>query len=440
MRSFTRRLAPPAVVLALAGTALVSGTTAGAATTPTATPTATPAAAVGKAKAKPVKTRFGLSAVAIGTRVIGGSVPLTSDQTGAQTLSCTNKTGLARRNYVAAAEVPGLGTVEGVLSRAWTTKRGGVVSSHSRHALASVVLEGSPGALEIEGIASTARAWHDAKGFHGSHSTKIASVTYRPSGGGAPQELEVPTPGRPLFVAGLARISVGVGKNIVTRHGAEARTSVLDIRVIPSETKVLIAQTKAYISDGIKSGVFQGSALGLRGTALSDVIGLGATPLVHMPCRGTRGKVRSQRVTGVDLPGALSVSGLSADVLGMQNNSRAAARETARVARVDLGDGRLIINGISAVGDVTRTKSGRYTRSSEGTGVLQLLVDGEPHDVIPDETIEIPGLVKIENSLVTEKRRGISVVAVRLTLLDGSGAVIELGVVDLGIRGSGRRR
>ena len=438
MRSFTRRLVPPAVVLALTGTALVAGTavTADAA----ATTAAVAVKAKTKAKAKPVKTGFGLSAVAIGTRVIGGSVPLTSDQTGAQTLSCTNVAGLARRNYVAAAEVPGLGTVEGVSSRAWTTKRGGVVSSRSQHALAKVTLEGSPGALDLEGIASTARAWHDAKGFHGSHSTKIASVTYRPADGGRPRELEVPTPGRPLWVPGIARISVGVGKDIATRHGAEARTSVLDIRVIPSETKVLIAQSKAYISDGIKSGVFQGSALGLRGTALSDVIGLGATPLVHMPCRGTRGKVRTERVAGVTLPGALSVSGLSAAVLGGQNKRRASARETARVAQVDLGDGRLVINGISAVGEVSRTKKGRYTRSSEGTGVLQLLVDGEPHDVIPDEAIEIPGLVKIENSLVTEKRRGLTVVAVRLTLLDGSGAVIELGVVDLGIRGSGRRR
>ena len=426
MRSFARRLVPISVALAVAGTTLVAGAAASS-------------GAPEAAKARKVKTEFGLSAVAIGTRVIGGSVPLTSDQTGAQTLSCTNAAGLDKRNYVAQADVPGLGVVRGVSSRTWTTKRGGIVSSYASHSLARVTIEGALGSLDIDGISSLARAWHDKRGFHGAHRTKIASVTLRPAGGGPGLDLTVPTPGRPLTVPGLARISVGVGKNIVNRGGAEARTSVLDIRVFPSDTKALVGQAKAFITNGIKSGVFSGLALGVRGTAVSDVVGLGATPLVHMPCRGTRGKVRLERVAGVDLPGVLSVSGLAAGVFGTQNKRRAIGQELSRIAQVDLGDGRLVVNGITALGRVTRTAQGKYTRSSAGTGVAEIVVDGEPRNILPNRTIEIPGLVKIENSIVTNKSRGIKVVALRLTLLDGTGAVIELGVVDLGIRGSGRR-
>ncbi len=427
MHTFARRCIPVSVALALAGTALVAGSTA------------TSSAAGAAAKPARVKTEFGLTAVAIGTRVIGGEVPLTSDQTGAQTLSCTNLAGRDRRNFVASADVPGLGQVRGVSSRTWTTKKGAAVSSYAAHSLAKVTIAGAPGTLEIDGISSLARAWHDRRGFHASHSTRIASVTLRPAGAGPGVTLPVPTPGRPLTVPGIARISVGVGDDIVNRGGAEARTSVLDIRVFPTETKALVGQAKALISSGIKSGVFAGSALGLRGTAVSDVVGLGATPLVHMPCQGTRGKVRLDRVAGVDLPG-LRVSGLAAGVFGTQNRKRAIAQELARVAQVDLGDGRLVINGITALGRVTRTKQGTYSRSSAGTGVAEIVVDGEPRNVVPGRTIEIPGLVKIENSIVKQKRRGITVVALRLTLLDGTGAVIELGVVDLSIRGSGLRR
>ncbi len=390
MRSFARRFIPISVALAVAGTTLVAGAAASS-------------GAPEAAKARKVKTEFGLSAVAIGTRVIGGSVPLTSDQTGAQTLSCTNAAGLHKRNYVAQADVPGLGVVRGVSSRTWTTKRGGIVSSFASHSLARVTIEGALGSLDIDGVSSLARAWHDKRGFHGANRTKIASVKLRPAGGGPGLNLTVPTPGRPLTVPGLARISVGVGKNIVNRGGAEARTSVLDIRVFPSDTKALVGQAKAFITNGIKSGVFSGLALGVRGTAVSDVVGLGATPLVHMPCRGTRGKVRLERVAGVDLPGALSVSGLAAGVFGTQNKRRAIGQELSRIAQVDLGDGRLVVNGITALGRVTRTAKGTYTRSSAGTGVAEIVVDGEPRNLLPNRTIEIPGLVKIENSIVTNK-------------------------------------
>ncbi len=72
--------------------------------------------------------------------------------------------------------------------------------------------------------------------------------------------------------------------------------------------------------------------------------------------------------------------------------------------------------------------------------MAELVIDGEPRQILPNRTIEIPGLVKIENSLVSNTRRGMKVVGVRLTLLNGSGAVIELGVVQLAIRGSGLKK
>ena len=48
--------------------------------------------------------------------------------------------------------------------------------------------------------------------------------------------------------------------------------------------------------------------------------------------------------------------------------------------------------------------------------------------------LEIPGVAKLERHVVTRTATGIKVVALRITLLDGSGAVINLGEAQLQIR------
>ena len=48
--------------------------------------------------------------------------------------------------------------------------------------------------------------------------------------------------------------------------------------------------------------------------------------------------------------------------------------------------------------------------------------------------IEIPGVAKLERRVVTRSATGLRVVALRITLLDGSGAVVNLGEARLQIR------
>ena len=53
------------------------------------------------AAAKKVRTDFGMTATSYGTRVIGGPLPVDSSQTASMSLSCTNKAGINKRNYIA---------------------------------------------------------------------------------------------------------------------------------------------------------------------------------------------------------------------------------------------------------------------------------------------------------------------------------------------------
>jgi hypothetical protein len=51
--------------------------------------------------------------------------------------------------------------------------------------------------------------------------------------------------------------------------------------------------------------------------------------------------------------------------------------------------------------------------------------------------MEIPGIAKLERAVVKRGHSGLSVIGLRITLLDGSGAVINLAEANLRIRPTG---
>ena len=103
----------------------------------------------------------------------------------------------------------------------------------------------------------------------------------------------------------------------------------------------------------------------------------------------------------------------------------------AEVADISLLDGMIEISGISARAYVRRERGKKKViRDSTGTNVLTLKVNGEATP-IPLEGLEIPGLLKIEEGIERKLKGGLEVTALRLTLLDGTGATINLGVARM---------
>ena len=150
------------------------------------------------------------------------------------------------------------------------------------------------------------------------------------------------------------------------------------------------------------------------------------------PARAPRVSRIIKEVAGVNIPPLLQVSGLFAGVQGAQNNKKGTATAAAHVATVNIGNGQLVINGIRGVATVTRNGS-KVTRSTAGTKVLEVLVNGTPTS-IPLEQLDLPGLVELEENIVKETSNGLTVVALRIHLLDGSLAVIDLGTASVGIK------
>lgn len=402
----------------------------------TALATASPATAVvgspDNARAV-VKTGFALNAAGFGTLVSGGQVPASSDNTAYTVVGCTVRAGVMRSNYEAEVEVPGLGTVSGVRTRVWTEKQGNVVSSYSTHSIAEVLIaENELGSLSIEGVRSMSRAFHTGTSFKTQTDTSVARIILTPAGG-EPQELEIPTPGQPLEIPGLARITVGNEVSAKIIDGVRAAADAIDIRVIPSSTRARIAHTSAKIQKGAPFGTFRGYSAGTRARGLGETVKSGRTPLSIMPCKGTNGNEQTKAVARVNLGGQLVVRGVDTAQKARQAKGLGTGYELANIAKVNLGDGALVINAIVAKANVTR-KGDSLVRNINGTTVGSIVADGETYSFPDSGVIEIPGLVKIEEKIVRKIKNGISVIALRLTLLDGSGAVVDLGMAEFQVR------
>ena len=379
--------------------------------------------------ADPVPVPYGMSAFGFGAKVKGGQLPVGSGPIARAIVACNNIAGITKTSSTASVNLQGLGTAHGLETRVWTRKNGDTVSTYARHRIADVQLsDSSAGSLAITGIEAWTRAYHDLAGYHTAARTGVLGITFTPAGGN-PQTYPVPSPGNPITIPGVATIRLGGTTQVHGAHRAIAQATGLRVHLDASDTTVALARAVARLLEA-PHGVFGGIAYGLKASVLGDVVGVGATPQVFMPCAGTDGDVLQSSVATVDIPSVLHAGVTEVKEKAQATRKSAKGWEQAEVANVDVGDA-IHIEGIKARAYVERDRGSRHLiRSSKGTGTVLISVNGEPQQV-PLDGLEIPGVVKIQTNLVKKLKSGIEVTAVRLTLLDGSGAVVDLGVARM---------
>jgi hypothetical protein len=195
---------------------------------------------------------------------------------------------------------------------------------------------------------------------------------------------------------------------------------------------VKVAHSHASIGDGLTSGIFRGHANATRVvTALTGLAHSGPQPLMLMSCLGTGGRRIGKSIAAADLGGQLVVKGLSSTQRASQE-PRGHGFERASIARINLGRGQLVVNGIVGRATVRQTAHG-IVRSATGTRLGSITAGGQTVTFPPTGVLEIPGVARLEQRVVSRTANGIKVVALRITLLDGSGAVINLGEAALQI-------
>jgi hypothetical protein len=403
-----------------------------AATSVAAVPGAADAAS--PTSAKRAGSDIALKATAYGTRLGGGEVPAGSGATALSVIGCTGRPGVDHGNVVADADLPSLGTASGVKTKVWTRKRGASLHSYSRSSTAEVLLADTPlGSLSIRAISSLSHAWHDGKGFHAATRSSVGRIVFTPPVG-APQDIDIPTPGNPVTVPGLATITVGYSHKSSNQTGSSASAIALRVEVIPTRTDLIVARSKAIAVSGVEHGRFGGYSAGTEADVLGGVLTSGRNPLTLMPCQGTAGKVTKRRDADVDLGGGLRADVVASSQWAKRFDERSEAWERGSVAGVDLGDGALVIDAVVGKATVARRDGGGLERSAAGTKIGSITVNGEPQDFPLDQTLTIPGVAELQPKVVQKLAGGLKVVALRVTLLDSSGAVIDLGVAKTTIR------
>lgn len=408
-------------------TALALGLTASVALAPAASAAARESAE----RAKLTRTPFAFRANGYGTSASGGMVPVGSDRTALSSIACTSDAGKAHRNFVAESEVPGLGTVRGVYSRVTTSQKKGVATSASVHRVAEIVLADTPlGSLTIDGVESTTSAFHDADGFHATAQSDIAGISYTPPGG-EPQSLDIPSADQPITIPGLAVIELGRTIEKETKDDARAYAVGLVIKVIPTETTVKVARSVSKIEKGYKSGIFHGSGVPAKAKVLGELVEVGKVINQVMPCTGTDGELDPMDAADVNLADEITVEGASARQKGKQTKRKAVGMEASSVAELDLG-GQLVVEAIKSKVKVKRMANGKLKRNARASfGAITL--GGEPQSLDQLGELEIPGLAKIQTGLKKKIKGGIRIVGVRVTLLDGTGAVLDFATSKLSI-------
>lgn len=378
-------------------------------------------------------SHYALTMSGYGTRVIGGQVPAGSQTTAYQRIGCTNKVNKSKNNDVASATIPGLGTLSGLHTRVWTTRHLGVVGSNASHSVDSLTLASTPlGTLSISAINAKARAYHDATGYHAVTSTSLGAITLTPAIGPA-VPISAPTPGNPVTIPGVATLTLGKNTQHSSANGAFANAVALVVDVTATGTQAKVGRAVAQIGAGLVYGMFHGHSNATRiSTALQGNLKSGPNPLSLMPCQGTAGAVRSKALASLNLGGQVVVSGLASSERGVQTATRANGYERGEVAQLNIGNGALVVNGIVGQANVKRT-AGRIVRSAKGSTVGSVTANGQAMGFPATGVLEIPGVAKLERRVITKTQTGISVIGLRVTLLDGTGAVIDLGEAKLRI-------
>jgi hypothetical protein len=395
-----------------------------------------PAADASPASAKAKRaTAFALQAFGYGSRVVGGDTPAGSDRSAFQVISCTNKAGLDKSNGKANVNLGGGLGLADVKTRVWTTDTGGKVSSWARHTIQEVTLVDTPGgSLTLHGVSSVSHTWHDDAGFHASTEADIAKIVLD-AADAPPVSIPVPDEGQQIRIPLVGTLRLGAGRTSETGSRAVAQLDAVRLHVNSTDATSYLAHTRTSINDGVTEHLFGGSSYGTKVNLLDQTGTSDQTPFQVMPCQGTGGDIKKTRITHADLNAGMDARNLRVAQQTTSDAAGSTAWEQASVGRVHLGN-QLVIREVVGKAQAVK-RNGTLTTSTRGTSLSKVYYQGEQVHFPVDRVLRIPGVAKVERRLVEHFPGGVEVTAVRVTLLDGRLAVINLGHAKVRISASG---
>jgi hypothetical protein len=319
--------------------------------------------------------------------------------------------------------------------------------------------------LVIEGLTTTADAFHTPQGFGHAESfdfarirlqllagtplqgtpleqllaplDQVSNTVFEGTGQAADQVFSVlRSATAPIQIPGLGSIALGKVRGKASAKRATSEAMALEVVVDAGGRRQLleIGSANARIGAPAPAGVFRAGGTALDFQALQGALHFGGVQHKSLPCEGTLGRTQTFRV-----PSASVLFGLMADLRDVtytHRGSQDAKRDFAkglsgtRIETVSVPSVGLVINGVESSVRM-RGVERRPVRARVATTISSITMNGQPVPVpAPGGTTELPnGTGLVQRELVQRSRYGARVIALRVKLFQQA-VVLDLGLSD----------
>jgi hypothetical protein len=414
-------------------------------------------------------TKFGYRGDVYGVKLVTGSVEaLDLKDAHAQQL-CTRTAGrvVEQQSAVSVPDNP-LIRVSASTSRTETYVDGATHGVRGTSTIGDISIGGTAGQLTtprlvIEGLRTTAHAFHTPKGYGHAEGFTFTSISLELLDGTVVEQLppelqQLVAPldqvtdtvftgtqqsaqqvfqvlsdvTRPIAIPGLGSIALGYRNGRANRHHAQSQASALRIEVTAGDRHQLVELGTARVRMGGPApvGVFRSGGTAMDYQALQGALRFGNVQHKALPCQGSRGRTQTYQVPQARqlVPVPVLLDGVTYQVNGDQLRRKQVAKGWSRTAirSVSVPTAQLVITDVSSRAAM-RQKAGERVRSKVSTAIGSITVAGQPVEVpAPGGVVDLPdGIGEIQRQLVDTGYRGSQVIGLRVKLYSDA-VVIDL--------------
>jgi hypothetical protein len=313
-------------------------------------------------------------------------------------------------------------TADGTEPVAGTLQAMATADVHDANLLAGLIT-----ADQIKAVSTTT---HDNMGFHTSAngSTFVNLVV-----AGIPIIVN-PPPNTDIVLPGFGHVVLN--EQITRLRATSASFTVNMIHVfitqanilnIPIGTQIIVSHATSGLTSGVQ-GTLDGQAYGTK-ASVGHVVLSGPSALIKMSCLGTNGRLKTNSIAQVQVPGLFSVGEVVDTALGTVNSTSAVGELTSTVQGVDVVTSLVTASLIKADAHASNI-NGALTFSDDGSMFVDLHVTGFPDigdDVPPNTRLRIAGLGTLWLHRIIQTSNSIEVRMIELIVTEANGFGISIG-------------
>lgn len=429
------------------------------------------ASAASDERSAPTLTNFGYRADVYAVKLVTDNVEAFNLKDAHAQLRCTRAIGQSaeEKSILSVPDNP-LINIAASTSRTDTYKDGATHGVRGVNTIADIRIGGQIGdvktpTLVIEGLTTTANAFHTPQGFGHEETFDFASIRLELLEGtpleGTPLEALVEPLNQvtdtvfegtndaanavfqvlqsataPIQIPGLGSIALGKIRGTATKKKATSEAMALEILVEAGGSRQLveIGSANARIGAPTPAGVFRAGGTALDLQALQSLLHFGNVQHKSIPCEGTLGRTMTYRIpsAGVLLGLVARVSGVTYAHRGSQHAKRDLAKgfSSVRIAHTSVPSVGLEINDIFSRVKM-RGKENKPVKSTISSSIGSITFRGQPVAVpAVGQTVELPGGAGlIQRQLVKDSRYGAKSIGLRVQLFENA-VVLDLGLAD----------